>query len=498
MKKILVIDDDQDVCLLLERFLKRQDFAVSLANSGKKGLALLEEDVPDLILSDFKLGDINGGDLLKSVKEKHPNLPVIIITGYSDIKVAINVMKHGAFDYVTKPIFPEEILNTIKKALSSATETESNSDEASTSSESQPTEEKKAEKASSKKTKSKKTGNIFGTGQASKNLLNQINLVAPTNFSVIIYGESGAGKEAVAREIHARSERKKEAFVAMDCGAINKELAGSELFGHEKGSFTGAITQKIGLFEQANAGTLFLDEVANLSYDVQVSLLRVVQERMVKRIGGNKEINVDVRIIVASNERLLNAAKKGKFREDLFYRFNEFEINVPALRHRDKDIMLFAEYMLNGVNEDLNKNIQGFSEEVTEVFMNYPWYGNIRELKNVVRRAALLCQGDIIKVANLPYELVNHNHIHFSESDQENSEVSSHFLKTPESELAAETTFESKNQDKAVNLKEVAREAEAELIVRTLKEVNFNKSKAARVLNIDRKTLYNKIKYYDL
>ncbi|WP_304238151.1 sigma-54 dependent transcriptional regulator [Jiulongibacter sediminis] len=490
MQKILVIDDDKDVCLLLERFLKRQDFDVRVASKGKEGLKMLHEDVPDLVLSDFKLGDITGGELLKEVKKAHPSLPVIIITGYSDIKVAINVMKNGAFDYVTKPLFPEEILNTIKKALASAGERDDVVED--TVKVETTTKEKAAKK------KKKKTGYIFGSSQASKNLVNQINMVAPTNFSVIIHGESGAGKEAVAREIHHRSDRRDKPFVAMDCGAISNELAGSELFGHVKCSFTGAVTDKTGHFEMANGGTLFLDEVANLSYDVQVSLLRVVQERKLKPIGGTKEKAVDVRIIVASNEGLLAAAKKGKFREDLYYRFNEFEINVPALRHRDKDIMMYAEFMLDGVNDELNKSINGFSDEVIEVFKTYPWHGNIRELKNVVRRAALLCQSDMIKVANLPYELVNHDHIHFADSENE-QESNPNFLRSNSTkEIMADLIKPTHHSRMPADLKEAAKEAEAELIVRTLKEVNFNKSKAARILNIDRKTLYNKIKYYNL
>jgi len=488
MKKILVIDDDKDVCLLLDRFLKRQDYDVQTASSGKEGLELLSKDIPDLILTDFKLGDINGGELLKKVKEKHPSMPVIIITGYSDIKVAINVMKNGAFDYVTKPLFPEEILNTIKKALGSVEESDLFTGEG----------DKTSARPVPKKGKSKKK-NLFGISQASKNLLNQINLVSPTDFSVIIYGESGAGKEAVAREIHDRSMRKGKAFVAMDCGSISSELAGSELFGHEKGSFTGAINKKIGHFELADGGTLFLDEVANLSYDVQVSLLRVVQERKLKRIGGNQEIDINVRIIVASNERLLAAAKKGKFREDLYYRFNEFEISVPALRHRDVDIMMFADYMLDGVNEELNKNIEGFSSEVVEVFKTYPWHGNIRELKNVVRRAALLCQIDEIKVDNLPYELVNHKHIHFAESENEPEGMSQSFVNTNSTAESMGDLIKPNHHSRIPQeLKEAANAAEAELIIRTLKEVNFNKSKAARVLKIDRKTLYNKIKHYKL
>lgn len=252
MKKILVIDDDKDVCLLLDRFLKRQDFEVFTASNGKDGLALVASENPDLILTDFKLGDMNGADILDKVKTQKPHLPVIIITGYSDIKVAINVMKNGAFDYVTKPLFPEEILNTIHKALASVND----SDNEAPNKEEEQSTEKTPTGTSGKKT-GKKTKAIFGTSQASKNLVNQIDLVAPTNFSVIIYGESGSGKEAVAREIHARSERFQKPFIAMDCGAISKELAGSELFGHIKGSFTGAVTDKVGIFELADGGTIF-------------------------------------------------------------------------------------------------------------------------------------------------------------------------------------------------------------------------------------------------
>ena len=493
MKKILVIDDDKDVCLLMDRFLTRQQFIIEVASNGRQGLEKLNSFLPDLILTDFKLGDMNGGELLQSVKEKFPLLPVIIITGYSDIKVAIDVMKNGAFDYVTKPLFPEEILNTINNALASVGKTEISA-----------TTDSYADIGSSrnidKKTEQKKNkGQIFGTSQASKNLVNQIGLVAPTNFSVIIYGESGAGKEAVAREIHNRSSRSSKPFVAMDCGAISKELAASELFGHIKGSFTGALTDKVGLFEMADGGTIFLDEVANLPYDTQVSLLRVVQERKVRPIGGTKERTVDVRIIVASNEMLLNASKAGKFREDLYYRFNEFEINVPALRHRDKDILMYAEYMLDNVNQELGKTIEGFSDEVVEVFKSYPWFGNIRELKNVVRRAALLCQSDLIKVANLPYELVNHNHIQFSESGDVQKDINSQFINSGSTrDIMNDLVKPNLNARMPIDLKEAAKEAEADMIIRTLREVNFNKSKAAKLLNIDRKTLYNKIKYYNL
>jgi two-component system, NtrC family, response regulator HydG len=364
-----------------------------------------------------------------------------------------SVMKMGAFDYVTKPLFPDEILMNIKKALDSDSK-----------------EESIAPKKNSK-TVSKKY--IFGNSAVAKNLMKKLELVAPTNMSVIIYGESGSGKEAIAKTIHAKSKRKDGPFVAMDCGAISKELAGSELFGHEKGSFTGAINQKMGHFEMANGGTLFLDEVANLSYEVQVSLLRVVQEQKLKRIGGNKEINLDVRILVASNEILSEAVAKGNFREDLFYRFNEFSLDVPALRERGNDIFEFGEFFLKSANTELEKSLKGFSEEVKKLFLTYPWYGNLRELNNVIKRAALLSEGDFIEVSSLPFELVNHEKVLFTDSKSD----------LPKEPVNVQKSF-----------KMAASEAEYEMILDALKQVNFNKSKAAELLNIDRKTLYNKMK----
>ena len=285
-----------------------------------------------------------------------PNVPILVITGYSDIRIAVNVMKLGALDYITKPLLPQEILMTIQRAIvvSSFSQNEQSSFvEEQQVHNSTPSVNAPSTKTSNRSKPTAKGNGSYIEGQSivAQALLNQINLVAPTNYSIIIYGESGSGKEIAARMIHDKSPRSNMPFVAMDCGAIPKELANSELFGHEKGSFTGAIGQKIGLFEMANGGTLFLDEVANLTYDVQIALLRVVQERKLKRIGSNKEISLDVRIVVASNERLSEAARKGKFREDLYHRFNEFSLEVPPLRERNGDIMLFADFFLSTVTK---------------------------------------------------------------------------------------------------------------------------------------------------
>ena len=499
MNRILVIDDDVDMCLLLKRFLTKNGYEVVLVHSGKKAIDELEQREPNLVLCDFRLDDIDGKELLIKIKEKYPQTPVIIITGYSDIKVAVDVMKLGAYDYVTKPLFPDEILLSIKKALEA--KTTPLRQEVSTPSAPQPEEDAKKNKF-----KTITSGQyIFSDSPEFKAILKQIDLVAPTNYSILIYGESGSGKEAIAQEIHKRSRRKDQPFVAIDCGALSKELAGSELFGHEKGSFTGALNQKIGNFEIANGGTIFLDEVANLSYDIQVALLRVVQERKMRRIGGNKDIDLDVRIIIASNERLLDAARRGKFREDLYHRFNEFSIEVPPLRDRKHDIMIFSKHFLKITNDELGKNIRGFSTEVETIFKNYVWPGNLRELKNVVKRATLLCDTDYIMPTVLPFEITNYAKLQFDESPEESSSLIPSSVAEPElAPVAApvymvstpEPVYTRQFEINEHSLKGASIDAEYELIVEALRKANYNKSKAAKILNVDRKTLYNKMKQY--
>ncbi|CAH0996050.1 Transcriptional regulatory protein ZraR [Emticicia aquatica] len=488
-QRILVIDDDTDICLLLRRFLSKNGFDVAIAHDGTTGLETLENFVPDLVLTDFRLGDMDGETILLNIKQKLPQVPVLIITGYSDIKVAINVMKQGAYDYITKPLFPDEILLTIKKALSHpshyvniAENPINNENELPISVGKKPNQSKY----------------IFGDGPESNHLYKQVDLVAPTNYSVLIYGESGSGKEAVALEIHKRSKRASGPFVAMDCGAISKDLAASELFGHEKGAFTGALAQKIGHFEMANGGTLFLDEVGNLPYDTQVSLLRVVQERKVRRIGGNREISVDVRLIVASNERLIEAAKKGKFREDLYYRFNEFSIDVPPIRDRKEDLMAFAQFFLVKTNDELNKNVQSFSSEVIKAFHEYPWPGNLREMRNVIRRATLLSESNMIEASTLPFELINYNRLLFNEPTNISPQTLGTTFETPKYYVPQPIIAQPITALSKADLKSAALEAECEMILNVLKQVNFNKSKAAEVLGIDRKTLYNKMKNINL
>ena len=361
--------------------------------TGKKALAWLDSNQPKLVMCDYRLGDMDAMEMLSSIKNKYADLPVIIITGYSDMRTAVKVMKMGAYDYITKPLLPDEIIHTIQQAIEHSENIGSEPDTKAKS-------DAPVEPAPGNNGVTYSGKYIFGDSEAFRKILKQVALVAPTSYSVIIYGETGSGKESIAYEIHKRSKRSAKTFIAIDCGALSKELAASELFGHEKGAFTGALNQKIGCFELANGGTIFLDEVTNLPYDVQVSLLRVVQERKMRRVGGTKDIELEVRILIASNEPLWNATRTGKFREDLYHRFNEFSIEIPPLRERRDDIMLFATHFLHTTNEELGKQVKGFEPDVEEIFKKYVWYGNLRELKNVIKRATLLTEGEFIEAQN--------------------------------------------------------------------------------------------------
>ena len=468
-KKILIIDDDFDMCTLLSRFLDKKGYQTEVAHNGAKGLAKFNEENFDVVLCDFRLGDKDGKDVLLKIRETRPKTSVIIITGYSDIKIAVDVIKLGAFDYITKPLIPDEVINVIEKALASPSTVP-----LTPSVSSAPVKNKIPYTISANKEY------LIGEDGETSRLYKQIEVVAKTNYSIILYGESGTGKEVIAKTIHESSNRKGKPFIAMDCGTLSKELAGSELFGHVKGAFTGAVTDKEGHFEMANGGTLFLDEISNLAKDVQASLLRVIQERKFKRVGGNKEMDVDVRIIVASNENLQEAYKMGRFREDLYHRFNEFSINLPALRERKGDIPLFAQFFLDKTNLELQKDIEGYDDDVMEMFNKYAWPGNLREFRNVVRRAVLLTPSGKINSKVLPWEItqsLSQNHF----TAERNEEKTSH----------RETNF------KEADLKDAAAKAEYDTIMSVLKEVNFNKTKAAEILRIDRKTLYNKIKIYE-
>ena len=446
MARILLIEDDVPFCKLLEKFLIKKSFEVVTAFSGSEAKIKIKDTDFDLIMTDLRLPDYDGIQLMAEIKTINPNVPILLMTGYSDVSTAVKAIKNGATDYISKPFNPEEVLLVITNAL--AQESIVIED---------PTIVSKTVK---KTTVQKESSFIQGISAASQKLAEYIKLVSPTNMSVLVIGESGTGKEVIAKSIHENSARKNSNFIAVDCGSIPKELAASEFFGHVKGSFTGAIQDKIGFFEAANGGTIFLDEIGNLSYENQIQLLRALQERKIKPVGSNKEIAVDIRIITATNEDLREAVKNGDFREDLYHRINEFSIHSPSLLERSEDLMLFSDFFLEKSNQELNKNVIGFSEEVMSIFQNYRWPGNLRELQNCIKRATLLSPGDFIEKEALPVEFFQQEKI--------------------------ETTDFSLSEN------------EREAIVEALNRTNHNKTEAAKLLKINRKTLYNKLKLYGI
>lgn len=446
MPNILIIEDDTAFCKMLQNFLLKKGYDVVISFDARDAKTKLEEKCFDVILTDLRLPNYDGIQMLSDIKEKTRDSHVIIMTGYAEVGTAVRAMKKGAYDYISKPFTPDEIITIVENALESRRRTSSDIP--------------KMHGAKAKNAMSVK--GVTGTSEASEKLKEYVRLVAPTDMSVLITGESGTGKEVTARAIHDHSARKDFNFIAVDCGAIPKEIATSEFFGHIKGSFTGAIEDKIGQFEAANKGTLFLDEIGNLSYENQIQLLRALEERKIKRVGSTREIEVDVRIISATNENLMKAVEKGTFREDLYHRLNEFFIEIPSLSERNEDIILFADYFLNKSNEALNKDVLGFSSEVMYVFQKYNWPGNLRELKNVIKRAVLLTSGDYVVLTSLP-KIIMENH--------EKDRIPEGFSKE---------AYEKKQ------------------IIKALKQANFNKSKAARLLQVTRKTLYNKINHYNL
>lgn len=456
--RLLVIDDDADICTLLDRFLKKQGYEVDTAQRGSSAKELLKEHRYDLVLCDHRLPDTDSAQMLQHIKGISRETAVIIITGYSDVRTAVELMRKGAFDYVGKPLYPDEILMRIKDALA---EGEGASQET---------------PAKTKSANAPKPGPdyIQGSGAHAAGMDAHITLVAPTNMTVLITGDTGTGKEYVAKEIHRRSKRSAKPFVAVDCGALPKDLAGSELFGHVKGAFTGAVAEKRGSFEQADGGTLFLDEIGNLSYENQVKLLRVLQERRIKRVGGEKDIAVDVRILAATNEDLALAVAEGRFREDLMHRVNEFSIDLLPLRDRPEDIMVFAEYFLAKANDQLGKDVSGFDPKVRDLLMAHGWPGNLRELGNVVKRSVLLTTEGKVQLSGLPAEVISGS---------------------PLPRQADRNTPQAAFSD---GLKGVSHSAEKQAILKALERNGFNKSRTAEMLNIDRKTLYNKLKSFGI
>ena len=467
MKHILLVEDDLTYSRIVKTFLEKNGFTVQTAVKVKEAQQLFSSSKFDLIIADFRLPDGTGMELLQWSKSNYPQTQVILITHYSDIRIAIKAMKLGAFEYITKPINPDELLATVKESLSTKIPEPNSTSEAATA----PTSSSKSEF---------KSHYVVGSSQEAEKLEKHIQLVAPTDLSVLVLGETGTGKEFISRRIHDFSTRKDGPFIAIDCGALPRELAGSELFGHVKGAFTGALDNKVGHFEMANGGTIFLDEIGNLSYEVQIQLLRAIQERTIRKIGGNKEIQIDVRIIAATNDNLLVQSGDGHFREDLYHRLNEFTLSAIPLRNKKEDLEDFADQFLEESNERLGKSVKGFSPEVWEIFLRYDWPGNLRELRNIIKRAVLLSSGSHVEKEALPADIYE-----------------------PSTSLGGSTggmssTSRPTDLPSPKDYKSQWVEQEKELIQKVLNDTKFNKSKTARILNMDRKTLYSKMEKYGL
>jgi two-component system response regulator HydG len=448
MHKLLIIDDDTYICKLLDNYLSKNGFSVDSAYTSNSAKKKIDQYNYDLIVSDYRLPDNDGKELLGYIKSKDPSIPVIIMTAYKEVSTAVSLIKSGAYDYITKPLIPEELSELIKEAIQ--------------------------KKHKEDKPLSFEEEFIIGNSRGFREILEHVKIVAPVDMTVIIEGETGSGKEYIARSIHHNSHRKKKPFVAVDCGALPKGLVNSELFGHIKGSFTGAIFDKQGLFEQANEGTLFLDEISNLDAENQMKLLRVLQEKTVTRIGDSRPTKVDVRLVIALNQDLLKEVELNNIRDDLYHRLNEFKIKIPPLRDRKEDIMVFADAFLNRASIRFGKEISGFKDEVIEIFNTYSWPGNIRELKNVVNRSVLLSKSNEISKYDLPEEIIT-QHV-----------------------LLKNKISTGTNNGTSLELKDASSMAEKDAIIKALIQSDRNKTKAARLLKIDRKTLYNKIKQFNI
>lgn len=443
--RILIVDDDITFALMLRTWLSKQGFGVETAGSVAAARQALAAGGFSLVLTDMRLPDEDGISLLQWLQERHDALPVIVMTGYAEIGNAVRSMKLGARDYVAKPVNPEELLKKIREAL--AAPAASSSPEA-------------ASVSASAKRAPETHAFIEGRSDEARRLYEYVRLVAPTNMSVLVNGASGTGKEHIAQLIHRSSKRAGKPFVAVDCGAIPRELAASEFFGHVKGSFTGALNDKTGAFEAANGGTLFLDEVGNLTYETQVQLLRALQERRIRPVGSTREIAVDIRLVAATNEDLEAAIARGTFRTDLYHRINEFTLRMPCLKQTPEDIPLYADFFLDQANRELGRRIVGFDAEAAAALTRYDWPGNLRQLKNVVMSATLLAPGEYVTRRELPAEIV------------------------------------SAPASAALPLRDPA--GEEEQIRRALAAAGGNKSRAAKLLGIDRKTLYNKLRLYGI
>lgn len=447
MTSILVVDDDPKIRTVLKDILRKEGFNVVSAPNVDTALPLIDQYDLDLIITDLKMPGKSGMDLLISVREKKPALPVIMITAFGNVEAAVTAMKKGAYDFITKPFDEHELLNVIEKAIS---ESELNQELISTYFEKEP-----------------HFSQIIGQTPKIQEVLQTIKKIAPTDSTVLVTGETGVGKELVAREIHSRSQRREYPFVKVNCAAIPETLLESELFGYEKGAFTGAVANKPGRFELAHKGTIFLDEIGEMPLHLQAKLLGVIQDKSFERVGGVKTIRVDIRIIAATNQDLHSAIQAGRFRSDLFYRLNVVPIYIPPLRERKEDLILLVDYFLKKFSTKYKKRVEGVSAEMMASFSQYHWPGNIRELENVLERMVLMSESDTLTLTELPAEIRGTTQTVEAPTLKEKVETISHLT-------------------------------EKQMIIEALNKMGQNRTRAARLLGISRRTLQNKIKEYGL
>ncbi|MBC8384417.1 MAG: sigma-54-dependent Fis family transcriptional regulator [Candidatus Cloacimonetes bacterium] len=456
MESILIVDDNKDLQFLLSGILTKKGYKTIIANNGFEAIKLVNKSIPNLVLLDLKLPEMDGIEVLQELMKIDKELLVIMITAYGDVSHSVKAMKLGAYDYITKPLDYEEIIITIRKALKTQDLT------------------REVEVLRRKLYENTGTDKEMGDSPKIKKVLHQLDLIADTNLSVIIQGDSGTGKEVIANIIHHKSSRKNKPFIAVDCGAIPETLVESELFGYEKGAFTGANTTKKGKFEEANNGTLLLDEITNLPLDSQAKLLRAIESGEIYRVGGKKAIKIDARIISTTNLDMINYVNQEKFRKDLYHRLNQFKILLPSLTDRKEDIPLLANEFLKEANIELNKSITGFSPDAMKLLVNYSWPGNVRELKNIVKKAVILTDSGKIKT----------NMIYLDDAFPVDDQLSPKKLE------------DGVSMQDVIN--DLIKKTEKDLIVKTLKQEKYNKTKTAKLLGIDRKTLYTKIKNFGI
>lgn len=449
--KILAVDDERGMRDLLRKVLSKEGYEVITAEDGEEGLNLIKENSFDIVIADLDMPIMNGIEMIKRAKDFDPNITIIIITAYASIESAVEALKLGAYDYLIKPFEIDELKIIVKKAFEKINLVTENTYLK------QEIEEKFY------------FPGVVGKSESMKKVIELIDAVSKTDSLVLIEGESGTGKELVAKAIHQNSHRKNNPFIVLNCGALSEGVLESELFGHEKGSFSGAFTQRKGRFELANSGTLFIDEVGELSLSAQTRLLRVLQEKEFERVGGTYPIKVDVRIIAATNKNLEKEVKENRFREDLFYRLNVFKINVPPLRDRKEDIIELSNFFISKFSKEMNKKITGLSPEAIKILKNYSWPGNIRELQNVIERAVVLCKDDIITPRELPDNL------------------------SKEAEMRDQVEIKS-----GETLDSAMERIEKSIILKALKKCGFSQTKTAEYLGVKRTTLRYKLEKYGL